>query len=91
MGKPITLADFLLPFTNEEDELQNSNWNRLSRLERFSLSDSEDSDGKWVPPTMPPPMDDDDQDSDPKSNPDEDEYLSNEVLNENDFIIDPYF
>ena len=43
------------------------------------------------PPTMPPPMDDDDQDSDLESNPDEKEYLSYEVLNENDFIIDPYF
>ena len=40
---------------------------------------------------MPPPLDEDDQDNDPESDPDEEEYLSDEVLNENDFIIDPYF
>ena len=34
-------------------------------------------------------MDDDDQDNDPESNPDKEEYLSDEVLNENDFITDP--
>lgn len=37
---------------------------------------------------MPPPMaDDDDQESDP----DEEECLSDEVLNENYFITDPFF
>ncbi|XXG82451.1 hypothetical protein AAC387_Pa10g0398 [Persea americana] len=36
-------------------------------------------------------MDDDDQGDDPESDPDEEEYLSDEVLNENDFISDPYF
>ncbi|XXG62972.1 hypothetical protein AAC387_Pa05g1254 [Persea americana] len=40
---------------------------------------------------MPPPMDDDDQDNDPESDSNEEEYLSDEVLNENNFIIDPYF
>ena len=38
-----------------------------------------------------PPMDNDDQDNDPESNPDEKEYLSYEILNENDFITDPCF
>ena len=50
-----------------------------------SPSYSEDSDGECVPPTMLQPMDDDDQDNDLESDPDEEEYLSNEVLNENDF------
>ena len=36
-------------------------------------------------------MDNDDQDSDPKLDPDEEEYLSDEVLNQNDFITDPYW
>ena len=40
---------------------------------------------------MPPPMDDDDQDSDLESDLDEEEFLSDEVLNENNFITDPYF
>ena len=40
---------------------------------------------------MLPPMDDDDQDNDLESDPDEEQYLSDEVLNENDFITDPYF
>ena len=40
---------------------------------------------------MPPPLDDDDQDNDPESDPDEEEYLSDEVFIENDFITDPYF
>ncbi|XXG47263.1 hypothetical protein AAC387_Pa02g1935 [Persea americana] len=91
MRKPITLADFLLPLTEEEDELQISSCNRISRLGHSSPSYLEDSDGEWVPPTMPPLMDDDDQDSDPESDPDEEKYLSSEILNENDFITDPYF
>ena len=40
---------------------------------------------------MPQPMDDDDLESDPESDPDEEEYISNEVLNENDLIANPYF
>ena len=41
---------------------------------------------------MPPPMEDDDyQDSDLESDPDEEEYLSDEVLNENDFITNHFF
>ncbi|XXG85977.1 hypothetical protein AAC387_Pa11g0971 [Persea americana] len=89
MRKPITLADFLLPLSKDEDELRISNFNRISRLGLLSPSHSEDSDDGWIPPTMPPPMDDDDQDDDLELDPDEEEYLSDEVLNENDFIIDP--
>ena len=41
---------------------------------------------------MPLPMDDDDyKDSDLESEPGEEEYISDEVLNENDFITDPFF
>eukprot|EP00268_Persea_americana_P011078 TRINITY_DN14606_c0_g2_i1.p2 TRINITY_DN14606_c0_g2~~TRINITY_DN14606_c0_g2_i1.p2 ORF type:complete len:284 (+),score=65.01 TRINITY_DN14606_c0_g2_i1:3752-4603(+) len=55
-------------------------------------SDSEDSNGEWVPPTMPPPMDDDDNhDNDLKLDPDEEDYLSDEELNENGFITNPFF
>ena len=91
MREPITLEDFLLPPIKEEDELKSSSCNQISILGHSSPSYSEDSDGGWVPPTMPPPMDDDDQCIDPKSHPDEKEYLSDELLNENDFINDPYF
>ncbi|XXG42198.1 hypothetical protein AAC387_Pa01g2530 [Persea americana] len=40
---------------------------------------------------MPPPMEDDDQDNHRELDFDEEEYLSDEVLNENDFITDPFF
>ena len=91
MRRPITLADFLLPLSEEEDELQISNCIRIYRSGHYSPSHSEDSNGEWVPPTMPPPMDDDDHENDPESDLDEEEYLSDRVLNENDFITDPYF
>ena len=81
MRKPITLEDFLLPFTKEEDELQSSNCNQISRVGPPLPLDSEDSeDENLVPPTMPPLMDDNDfQDSDRESDPDEEDYLSNEI------------
>ncbi|XXG41745.1 hypothetical protein AAC387_Pa01g2147 [Persea americana] len=91
MRKPITFANFLLPLTKKEYELQISSCNRISRLRPSSPSYSEDSDGEWVSPTMPPPIDDDDQGSDPELDLDEEKYLSDEVLHENDFITDPYF
>ncbi|XXG73636.1 hypothetical protein AAC387_Pa07g2521 [Persea americana] len=91
MRKPITLADFPLPLSKEEDELRISNCNRISRLGLPYPSHSEGSDDEWIPPTIPPPMDNDDQGDDPKSDPDEEEYISDEVLNENDLIIDHYF
>ena len=93
MRKPITLADFLLPLTKEEDELPISNSNQISRVGCLPPSDLEDSEDEiWVPPIMPPPMDDDDyQDNDQKSNPKEEEYHLDEILNENDFIIDRFF
>lgn len=42
---------------------------------------------------MPSPMDEDDdyEGSDQESDPDEEEYLLDEVLNENDFTTDPLF
>ena len=89
MRKPITLADFLLPLSEEKDELQILNCNRISRLGLLSPSHLEDSDDEWIPPTMSPPMDDDDQGDDSKLDPNEEEYLSYEILNENDFITDP--
>ena len=64
---PITLADFHFPLAEEEDELQISNCKRISKTGYSSPSHSEDSDGEWVPPTMPAPMDDDAQDNDPES------------------------
>ena len=92
MKKPITPADFLLPITEEEDGLQISNCNQISRVGLPPFPDSEDSNDKFGPLTMPPPMEDDDyQDSDRESNPDEKDYLSDEMLNENGFIIDPFF
>lgn len=92
MRKLIALVDFLFPLTNEEDELQISNCNWISKLKCSPPSDSEDLNGEWVPPTMLPPMDDDDyQDNGPKLDLDEEDYLSDEVLSENDFIIDPFF
>ena len=57
MRKPITLADFLLPLS-EEDEMKISNCDRISRLELLSPSHSKDSNDEWIPPTMMPPMDD---------------------------------
>ena len=45
--KPITLANFLLPLTVEEDELQISNCNRISRLGHYLPSKG--LDGEWVP------------------------------------------
>ena len=94
MRKPITLPDFLLLVIEEEDELQLSNYNQVSRVGRASLSDSDDSKyGDWIPPLMPPPMDGDDdyQGSDQESDLDEEEYVSDEVLDGNYFIIDSFF
>lgn len=92
MRKPITLAHFPLPITEEEDELQVSNCNHISEIGHPPPSDLDDSDDDdWVPPTMSPPMDSDYQDNDRELEPDEKEYLSNEVLNENDYITDPFF
>ena len=87
--RPITLADFLQLITEEEDELQILNCYQTFRVGRPPLLDLDDlEDGNCVPPTMPPPMDDDD---DRESDPDEKEYISDEVLNENDLITDPFF
>ena len=58
---------------------------------RPPLLDSKDSDDDWVPPIMPLTIDYDYQDSDQESDPDEQEYLSYEILNENNFITDPFF
>ena len=46
MKKPITLADFLLPLSEEVDELQISNCNQISRSGHSSPLNSEDSDGE---------------------------------------------
>ena len=64
MRKPITLTNFLLSITEEEDELQILNCNQISRVGRPPFSDLEDSNDDWAPLTMPPPMDDDYQDID---------------------------
>lgn len=92
MKKPVTLADFFLPINEEEHEPQTSSCNRISRIRYPSNSkDSEDDDelllGNHVP--VPPPLDGEDREGDIEE--EEDEYLSDEILDEKDFVTDPNF
>lgn len=78
MRKLVTLADFLLPINEEEQEPQTSSCNRISRIRCPTNSeDSEDDDellpGNQVP--VPPPLDGEDGEGDTEDQ--EDEYLSN--------------
>lgn len=86
MRKPITLADFLLSINEDEEEPQVSSCNQVSRVGRSYLSDSEDSDDEnRIPPLISPLVDDEDL------VPEDEEYLLDKILNENDFITNPSF
>lgn len=80
------MADFLLPINKDEEEPQVSSCNQVSRAGWSYLSYSEDSDDEnKIPPLISSPMDDEGWE------PDDEEYLLDEILNENDFITDPFF